>query len=382
MQITVAQISQRLSDQAEAVCFLLLPGGKRRGRYFEAGDVGGGAGDSLKVNLDGTHTGRWKDFAAGEEDRGDLIDLYRAVNGCALPDAVKWAKDYLGIIDPEIHIQSRSYASPPSNGVHPIKSLKDPVAVFLCETRGIQREVVKRFKIVVGENGSVVFPRHDLKGTPINRSYRTLGPEKKVWQDKGCAPCLFGWQALDPKAFNSRTILICEGDIDAMTWTQWGIPALSVPNGSGLTWIDYEWDNLAAFDQIYLSCDMDEKGQAILQKIIARLGHHRCLIVRLPHKDANDCLLAGCTAEDAKGWIAAAELPRLTGLVTAEELRSRFDEEMREKTEAFSLPFLAYDWPDNGVYFRLGELTIWTGPPFSGKSTLLNFMTIDRKSVV
>lgn len=383
MQTTVSEISQRLSEQVETICGILLPGGRRNGSRWEAGDVSGASGKSLKVNLDGQHVGRWHDFAAGEEAKGDLLDLYRSVRGCTLPEAVKWAKDFLGIKDPAISSPMRSYAPAPTNGVHPIGSRKDPVAVFLCDTRGILPAIVKRFKIVIDEKGNVVFPRYDLAGKVVNRSYRTLpkeGAKKEVWQDKGCAPALFGWQALDPKAFTERRILICEGDIDAMTWTQWGIPALSVPNGSGMTWIDYEWENLAVFDHIYLSYDMEDKTKNLVQKAIARLGPHRCLIVRLPHKDANDCLLQGCTGEDAAGWIANAEFPKIRGLVAAEDLKERFEEEMREKPEAFHLPFLAYKWPDNGIFFRPGEVTVWVGPPFSGKSSLLNFTAMSLVS--
>src|SRR5436190_41304 len=121
--------------------------------------------------------------------------------------------------------------------------------------------------------------------------------------DAGCAPCLFGWHALSEGAYRSRAVVLTEGQIDCMSWHQWGIPALSIPNGSGLTWIDYDWENLAAFDRIYISFDMDGAGRENTQKAIQRLGPHRCHVMTMPHKDGNAALQAGATAEDAQRWL-------------------------------------------------------------------------------
>jgi twinkle protein len=145
---------------------------------------------------------------------------------------------------------------------------------------------------------------------------------------------------LSNDAFQNRSILLCEGQIDAMTWTQWGIPALSIPNGSGQTWIDYEWENLAVFDKIYMSFDMDDAGRANLDKVISRLGRHRCLLVTLPRKDANDCLLAGYTSDEAQSWIADAKAPGVKGLVSAMELKANYSGVSLVKTPVYTLPFL------------------------------------------
>jgi len=117
---------------------------------------------------------------------------------------------------------------------------------------------------------------------------------------------------------------------------------------------------------------MDEAGKMMLSKIIPRLGYHRCLLVNLPHKDANDCLLAGCKAQDASKWILEARTPAMDGIVTAEDLRPQFEEEMKPKPEYFSLPFLVRKPPEDGVFFRPCEVTIWSGPPHGGKTSLLN----------
>jgi twinkle protein len=229
------------------------------------------------------------------------------------------------------------------------------------------------------DSRAIVFPSYSPAGELVNRSYRTIPakPEQKkhVWQDTGCAPSLFGWQALTPAAYASRRILLTEGQIDAMTWHQWGIPALSIPNGSGQTWVEYEWDNLAAFDEILIAFDMDGAGREIARKTIARLGLHRCLIVTIDKgKDPNEALLNGVTAEAAQQWLEHAAPPVFTGLVRAIDIQNRVEALCNIGTEAWTLPFFRKEWPDSGLYFRPGEVTLWTGVSSHGKSTFLGFL--------
>jgi twinkle protein len=54
--------------------------------------------------------------------------------------------------------------------------------------------------------------------------------KKLIMAEADCEPCLFGWQAMDAKA---RAVVLCEGEIDCMTYSQFGISALSVPFGGG-----------------------------------------------------------------------------------------------------------------------------------------------------
>ncbi len=378
MLIPVSEISRRLADQCDAVCQKLLPGGKPIKGEWVCGDVSGGPGDSLKVHLVGSHAGQWRDWAA-QERRGDLIDLWRETQGLTQSESIAAAKEWLGIVDAVKQHATRSYVFPSTNGVHALN--KDGAAHrYLIGTRKIKVETLTAFKVEgKPDSKAIVFPCYNPAGKLINRSYRTLPSAteaKKVWQDKGCAPCLFGWHALPDSAYQSRTVLLCEGQIDCMTWHQWEIPALSIPNGSGQTWIEYEWDNLAAFDKIYISCDMDGAGAEMGAKMIERLGRHRCLIVSLPAKDANDCLLAGKRRPDAEEWLDAAKPPTVENLILAKDMAKRMVSEFQPKQEAFTLPFFRGNWPHTGFYFRRGEVTIWTGQSHAGKSTFLNFLAL------
>lgn len=73
-----AELSERLAQNAQAVCRHYLPAGRREGRYWMVGDIAGTPGRSLYVRLFETERGRignWVDAATGEH--GDLIDLIR-----------------------------------------------------------------------------------------------------------------------------------------------------------------------------------------------------------------------------------------------------------------------------------------------------------------
>lgn len=369
MRVTVKEISQRLASNAERVAMMLFPQGKVHAGMLEVGGVNGHAGKSLKVHLDGTLVGRWKDWAGDEG--GDLLDLWAETKSLSLPGAIEEAKRWLGIRDEPLAV--KSYAKPPA--MHPELAANGKAMEWLTATRMIPAAIVNRFKVRgCAAIKAVVFPSYSPTGELINHSYRTLGTEKEVWQDKGCAPSLWGWQGVSEAIWEKREILICEGQIDAMSWATWGIDALSIPNGGGRTWIDYEWPNLEAFQTIYLSFDMDGKSDENLNETISRLGKHRCRVVRLPHKDANECLKSGATASQAREWVQSAQYVPIPHLVSP----SRFTDKVLERffpkgnDEGFTFDLFTHRRKEKTFRFRNGELTLWTGTTSHGKSTLLN----------
>ncbi|QIF03715.1 toprim domain-containing protein [Roseimicrobium sp. ORNL1] len=381
MHLSVSEISKRLADRAEEVCRLLLPGGKAVKQHWHAGDLSGAAGDSLKVHLTGDHAGRWVDWA-NQQDRGDLVDLWRMARGLTAAEAIRQAKEFLGIYEP-VFREKKVYRAAPDDEAAGVKPLDEQgkAMQYLVHQRKLEPAIINRYRVTgCVASRAIVFPCYSPEDQLINRSYRSLPQEhesKRVWQDKECAPCLFGWHALSRSAYQTRTVLLCEGQIDCMTWAMWGINALSIPNGSGGTWLEYELDNLAPFDNIYISFDMDGAGRRIAEQTIARLGKHRCLTVHLPEKDANDCLRAGYSEHDAREWLECATLPRVEGLVLVHELEERLITEMTPKPEPFTLPFFRGEWPHTGLYFRPGEVTTWTGVSGNGKSTFLRFLTMN-----
>ena len=78
--MSARELAAALAARAEEVCRKYLPGGRREGRYWKAGNVRGDPGRSLFVGLaPSPRPGRWTDAATGEG--GDLLALLRRQYG-------------------------------------------------------------------------------------------------------------------------------------------------------------------------------------------------------------------------------------------------------------------------------------------------------------
>lgn len=366
-QYDISEIAGLLAGRAEAVCQWLLPQGKREGREWRAGSICGDAGQSLGVNLSGK-AGVWRDFADNAKG-GDLIDLIQAVRGCNKAEAVKEAKEFLGISDntPTFLPRRKAYSRPEKP-----RGITNPGGEMLhwFAARGISAEVVKAFKIgqiETKQHGPViVFPY--LRDTElVFIKYRPLHDKKGMWTSKDSEPCLFGWQVANPDA---RDLVVVEGELDAMAFFQGGYCAVSVPRGGGEGdkqdgWIDAEWDRLQLYDRIFLALDNDEQGQKAAEHIARRLGAHRCFNVNLgQYKDANEALLDGADMGalfDSAHTIDPSELRPATSYVD-EVFAYYADADVRHGE---TLPWRK---TENTVRIRNGETTIWAGINGHGKS--------------
>lgn len=373
--ITASEIASRLADRAESVCRWLLPNGKLRSGEWCVGSTGGEAGDSCKVRVTGERAGVWADFAG--DAKGDLLDLIRETRSCSIGEAIKHAKNFLGIVDPENVVPAKKYRKPVKTPPRATPSAgrglpADEAVAYLESERNIAPGICQRFG-VYGVARDIVFPSMSPDGELVTVKYigldRTPEGKKKIRQEEGCAPSLFGWQAMPP---DSRYCIITEGQIDCMTWASFGWNALSVPNGTGDTekWIEYEWPNLERFDQIFLSFDGDKPGREAVAKVAKRLGVHRCFDVRLEgHKDANEALQAGKTMPYFKQALESAGTFKPPEIVSPKDVQEQVFEELfpdPNAPKAFSPATLGTLIP-----LDRGELTIWTGINGHGKSTLL-----------
>uniref|UniRef100_UPI0035D11B70 bifunctional DNA primase/helicase n=1 Tax=Bartonella sp. AA126HLJHH TaxID=3243426 RepID=UPI0035D11B70 len=174
----------------------------------------------------------------------------------------------------------------------------------------------------------------------------------------------------------NRTIVITEGEIDALSLAAYGYPAVSVPFGGGSggkhNWIENEFDHLESFETIFLATDMDPPGEEAAREIASRLGRHRCYRVRLPLKDANDCLTAGIDKATIKAAFSSAQSFAPEGLRRASDYKDQviglFWPEP-EKHLGYTVP---YPKLKDKLHFRPAELTLWSGASGAGKSQLLS----------
>lgn len=369
----VHQIKTMLNDRVHSICEMLLPDGQlSKDRKEWVQDPGTG---KVKVVLSGHKVGRWAHF--GGDDSGDLIDLWQYARNMSLGDAMKDIKDYLGIEEPRFEGRKKKQYERPEKPQCTVPG--NDVKWYLTEERDVTGEAIAAYKI--GENGEwMVFPYlrgGDLIFVKHLSTKRDENGKKKTWVSPGAEPCLFGWQAIPD---NARTVCITEGEIDAMTMWDYGYPSLSVPFGGGRgakqRWIETEFENLDRFETIYLCLDSDDEGQIAVSEIADRLGLHRCRIVTLPHKDANECKQQGVE----KAAIDAAI--RSAGTHDPEELRNASE----YSSDVYSLFYPdggvepGYELPWNGtkgkVLFRPGEITIWQGESNMGKSQVLGHASI------
>jgi len=365
----ITEIKRKLADQCQVVAEMLLPQGRKVGVEWEAGSVGGEKGASLKVHLTGAKAGVWQDFATGEG--GDLIDLWAKVRGLTLAQALNAARDYLGLNRQKAFMQpAKNFSKPPKpQGRPPQARVKD----YLHEDRNLSGEAISRYRI--GENGNeIIFQFFKPSGELAMVKTRPAEAGAKPKPTAGnCEAILFGWQAMPD---NAREVVITEGEIDALSWADYGYNALSVPFGGGKggkqNWIENEYDNLERFETIYIATDMDEQGDLAAIEIANRLGCHRCYRVQMPLKDANECLCEGLAKSDMDKAIQEAKSLDPEGLRRASDYTDKvvnlFWPQSHEQT-GYNVP---YGKLSQNLHFRAGELTLWSGASGAGKSQILS----------
>lgn len=368
--MTAKDLAARLAQDPEAVCRLLLPAGKKTGSEWRAGSVFGDAGESLGVHLTGVKAGVWKDFSADERG-GDLIDLWAASRSIPLAEALREVKAHLGVSDPKFERHPvKPYRVPAKPAV---TAPKGRVAAYLLDARKLSVDAVKAYRVAAGkDDDEIVFP-FLRGGRLVNVKYlkleRNLAGKKLMRLEPDCEPCLFGWQAIPAGA---RKIGICEGELDALSLWQYGFPALSVFSGAGNhQWLESEYPNLEIFDEIFLVFDNDAPGQKGCRELAERLGNDRCRIVKLPAKDANECLQRDISKEDIAACFANAQTCDPEELRNCDEYTADVIREFYPRDE----DRIGFDSPwgnlSGKLKFRPSEVIVLSGFNGCGKSQLI-----------
>lgn len=381
--MNASELSAKLWDNVDRVVKYLLPNGHQEAHEWCCGSIGGEAGKSLKVNLAGKN--KWTDFASG--DSGDLLDLWVLVRNCQLHEAMREAKELLGLKDNDRHFESKkkTFSKPKRQGVKKANQCYEYLA-----GRGISRNTVDRYKVsdaVVWyhdegrELPAIAFPY--LRGDSLLQVKRisTERPNGKkiIMAEADCEPCLFGWQGL---AKETRVVVLCEGEIDCLSYSEYAFPVLSVPFGGGKgakqQWIEYEYHNLDRFDEIWLSLDNDEVGLEAAKEIANRLGTHRCRLVSLPYKDINECLTSGVTQDEIYRCLETAAYFDPDELCSASDFLQETIDTFENRDEGlFVSPWLRL----NGNFkFRESELSIVNGINNHGKTELAGHISVGAMS--
>lgn len=371
----IVELKRMLAARAQTVAEHLLPAGKREGHEWRAGSVGGDAGKSLSVHLDGTKAGVWADFSA--DGSGDLIDLWMAVRRVDLATALDDIRAWLGVERPTLHrpIQP-SWKRPPKPKCG---SPEGRAMAYLTEERNLSRDILAAYKIGEDEGGNIIFPFLLPDGTlALAKRRSAVDGARTIPTATDCEPILFGWQTIPPDA---RTVVLTEGEIDALSWAEYGYAAMSIPFGGGgggkQRWIESEFDRMGRFERIYLAMDMDPVGDEAALEIANRLGRHRCVRVKMPRKDGNACLVEGIPKAEMDAAIVGATWFDVGGLRRTieftDEVLALFFPRDGERV-GYSTPYRRLG---DKLLFRPGEVTIWTGDTGAGKTQILSHCVID-----
>lgn len=269
--MTIRDLGLRANEEAQRLCEVLLPNGKRIGRQWVVGDVAGNPGDSMAVELEGEKRGQWYDHAAGAGgDMLQLVQLNRNLHGIVA--AADETRKLLGI-EPWKPNRDRS-AAPHVNGYDPCSKawkLKHNDQ-FVRPTRAwayttAEGEVVAyvcRIDWVTdGKPHKDVIPqRKDEKG-----EWRWLGYKGETKRP------LYGLHRI-AKQNDGRPLLIVEGEKTADAATK------LFPKACATTWMGgcknvskADWSPIAAWKgPIVMWPDNDDEGQTAATYLIGRFG--------------------------------------------------------------------------------------------------------------
>ena len=272
-------------------------------------------------------------------------------------------------------IKGQRKSKKPQFNLPQVKLLEPTEEIYkYFESRKISRTTVDAFHIASDDKGNIVFPFY-MGGENIfvkfRKPYKPKPEDKgpKEWREPNTKAILFG---MDDCVF-SKPLVITEGQVDAMALYEAGVRnVVSVPSGcEDTSWIENCWEWLEKFKTIILFGDSDDPGRKMVDQVARRLDESRCMIVEdYPEKpvggickDANEVLYFHgefaliAMVENAK------EIP-VKGLINlGSVIPVPLDSIPNIRT---NIPKL--DWALRGL--REGSVTIWTGKPGHGKSTL------------
>ena len=373
-----SELNNLLLGRFQDVCSHLLPNGKVKGNLYVVGGISGENGESLQISLSGAHAGRFIDFANKEDKGASPLWLWSKVRKVSFPDAIKEAKEWLGIKDEDFGIKkhkAKEWTTPAPSDRNNTR-LAEPnskVMDYLTLERRLDPMVLAAAKVAESKDGEwIVLPYFDpkeaqafhIKKVKVDRP----NGKKEITASRGTKRGLYGKHMIDD---NTSEITITEGEIDALSLLSVGIPAVSMPNGvSDLTWVDIEWDWLERFERVHICTDMDEPGRLAAPEIAKRLGLHRSVIVTLPEKDANECLVKGMKREAFLECLSKAKAIEL------DEIK-RPDEYTEEVHDYYNTDWSQRGWetpwyPALPWRVRKSEFTILSGFSGSGKTVALN----------
>tara|TARA_E500000318_G_scaffold110969_1_gene127895 strand:+ start:3912 stop:5330 length:1419 start_codon:yes stop_codon:yes gene_type:complete len=244
---------------------------------------------------------------------------------------------------------------------------------WLIDSRGLDAALIKDMQIKV--------QKHDKLGDVIAFPYIRAGKKyagkfrnaaKQFLSTQGVTRGFYNEDVLDQ--FTDQPIVITEGEIDALSDIQAGfLRTISVPDG----WTEQgnktdifvqEEKRLRNSPYIIVAGDNDKAGESMPRAVANVLSGHDVRYVVWPDgcKDANDVLREYGDEKVAECLNSAKRIDPPGGLITG------FSD--LPPMSARRILRTGLDFLDGRVALELGTISVWTGTPGSGKTTIATYI--------
>jgi twinkle protein len=234
--------------------------------------------------------------------------------------------------------------------------------------RGITQKTMEDFGVLTyGDQQEYVYPSGGKK-------VRTLAEKKFFAKDGFKGDELFGMNMFT--AGCSKKVTITEGELDALSAAQmlkssYLNPVVSLPSANPSKKL---WDNchdwLNSFDQIVLSVDTDEAGNAVADKIAKMFPNKVYRVDHSRFKDANEFLQKNAGAEFKSAWWNAKKYTPENVLNTTEQFLSLY----RDTPEHQYVPTGIRALDDKIMGLMQGHFTVIKAPTGIGKTEVMRYL--------
>ena len=248
------------------------------------------------------------------------------------------------------------------------------------ESRGISEGILNQEHI--GYDGkSIKFP-YFYNSVCVNIKSRTH--DKRFWQEKDGLKCLYRLDKI--RISTKKTLVITEGEMDCLSLIEAGLEATSIPDGAPSanaknfnSKFDFLKNAVGVFDKfekIVLAGDNDDPGKRAIEELGRRIGYERCYVVKYPDgcKDIND-VLKKHGKNEIKRVINSAKPYPVEGIISPNDCISDLLDEYENGIKGGE----STGWKslDNLYTARIGEMTVVTGMPGSGKSNFIDALCLN-----
>jgi twinkle protein len=219
--------------------------------------------------------------------------------------------------------------------------------------------------------------------TVVNVKARKHG-EKRYYQSPDAKQTMYKYNDI----VGQKTIIICEGEWDALSWEEAGFMyATSVSQGAPnendanvekkLACVYNCFDIFEEAETIYISVDNDTNGKRLQRELIKIFTAEKCKIISVdglvkhdgePCKDANDVLIA-YGKDKLRELYETAKDVKVDGIFECSDFEEEILYAFRNGQQRGTTTY--FDSVDNHWTHRMGEVTIWSGYNNEGKSLFL-----------